>query len=245
MRYAPHLRRATLARRIAAGLPVWAAARGADMPVEEAEALMREPDFRELIDSWGRILALDPEARKQRLLGLANDIIDDALGRGDMRTILFVQRQRQRSQARRPAPARCRRGSAPVVKAVVKAATVSPPEPCVASAPARMAPAAPDIALDIAPDIAIVADRSTPQRPVGGATPRPAAAARPITEDRPAANTETTPVSPPAHPRPAPLHLNTDSRSTDHATVRENLAAALRRKHLREARRGGRWPGGP
>jgi hypothetical protein len=244
MRYAPHLRRAQLARRIAAGLPVWAAARGADMPAEEAEALMREPDFRELVDSWSRILALDPEARKQRLLGLANDIIDDAIGRGDMKTILFVQRQRQR-QARRQAPARCRRGSVHVVKA----ATVSPPEPCVASAPARMAPAAapgiaPDIAPGIAPGIAIAAGRPTPQRPVGSATPRPAAAARPIAEDRPAANAETALVPPPAHPRPAPPHLDTDSRSTDHATIRESLAA-LRRQQLQEARRGGRWPGGP
>ena len=108
MRYALHLHQPEIACRIASGLPLWAAARGSDVPVEEVEALMEEASFREQIGSWAEILRLDPQARKQRLLALANDIIDDALARGDRRAILFVQRESMR-RARRETPARCRR----------------------------------------------------------------------------------------------------------------------------------------
>jgi hypothetical protein len=236
MRSTPHLRRAALARRIAAGLPVWAAARGADMPVEEAEALMREPAFRQMVDSWVDILALDPEARKRRLLSLANDIIDDAIGRGDMRTILLVRRQRLHGEARRHRTGRCRRRPAPAapVKAVAPPASVRSPQARVDAAPAGLAPPA----ATPVPAMAVTAGRSAPERPI--ATLRITPSPEPTTEDRPADRAETAPVASPPCPRPA-----ADSIAADRATIRENLAAALHRKKLRQARGGGRWPGGP
>ena len=45
----PPRQRATLARRIATGLPVWAAARGSNLPAEEVGELMWENEFRSYV----------------------------------------------------------------------------------------------------------------------------------------------------------------------------------------------------
>jgi hypothetical protein len=97
----PPRQRATLARRIAAGLPVWAAARGSNLPAEQVGELIWEPEFRELIGAWAEILDMDPEARKQRLLKLASMVIEEKLNAGCRRTAFFVQRE----YARRRDPA--------------------------------------------------------------------------------------------------------------------------------------------
>ena len=49
MRTIPTRQRVTLARRIAAGLPVWAAAKGSNLPAADVGELMGEPEFRDLI----------------------------------------------------------------------------------------------------------------------------------------------------------------------------------------------------
>ena len=49
MRAIPLRQRATLARRVATGLPVWAAARGSNLPAEDVGEIMWENEFRELI----------------------------------------------------------------------------------------------------------------------------------------------------------------------------------------------------
>jgi hypothetical protein len=94
----PPRQRATLARRIAAGLPVWAAARGSNLPAEDVGQLMGEPEFRELIGAWAEILDMDPEARKERLLKLAGMIVEQKLEEGCRRTALFVQREYARKR---------------------------------------------------------------------------------------------------------------------------------------------------
>jgi hypothetical protein len=92
----PPRQRATLARRIAAGLPVWAAARGSNLPKEAVGELMWEPEFRELIGAWAEILDMEPEARKKRLLLLAATVIEEKLEAGCGRTAFFVQREYRR-----------------------------------------------------------------------------------------------------------------------------------------------------
>jgi hypothetical protein len=94
----PPRQRATLARRIAAGLPVWAAARGSNLPAEDVGRLMGEPEFRELIGAWADILDMEPEARKERLLKLAGMIVEQKLDEGCRRTALFVQREYARKR---------------------------------------------------------------------------------------------------------------------------------------------------
>ncbi len=49
MRSIPPRHRAALARRIAAGLPLWAAARGSAIPAEDVSSLMGEDSFRQLV----------------------------------------------------------------------------------------------------------------------------------------------------------------------------------------------------
>ena len=106
MRAIPPRHRAALARRIAAGLPLWAAARGSAMAAEDVSALMGEPEFRELISAWADIFELDDEARKRRLLTLASMILEDRLERGCDRTAWFVSRQYHRKHGPREALAK-------------------------------------------------------------------------------------------------------------------------------------------
>jgi hypothetical protein len=94
----PPRQRATLARRIAAGLPVWAAAKGSNLPAEEVGQLMGEPEFRELVGGWADILDMEPVARKRRLLMLAGMVIEEKLEAGCGRTALFVQREYARKR---------------------------------------------------------------------------------------------------------------------------------------------------
>jgi hypothetical protein len=89
----PPRRHATLARRIACGLPVWAVARASHLPPEELGALMWEPRFREMVGSWAEIIDMDPEAQKRRLLLLAGLVLEASMAAGDERTALLVQRE--------------------------------------------------------------------------------------------------------------------------------------------------------
>ncbi|HMR34604.1 MAG TPA: hypothetical protein PKA13_13560 [Geminicoccaceae bacterium] len=88
----PPRQRATLARRIAAGFPVWAAAKGSNLPAEDVGFLMGEHEFRELIGAWAEILDMEPEARKTRLERLAHMIIEQKIAEGCPRTAVLVQR---------------------------------------------------------------------------------------------------------------------------------------------------------
>jgi len=106
MRSIPPRHRSALARRIAAGLPLWAAARGSAIPAEQVSDLMGEPEFRELIGAWADIFELDDEARKRRLLTLAAMILEDRLEKGCDRTAWFVSRQYSRRHGPREALAR-------------------------------------------------------------------------------------------------------------------------------------------
>jgi hypothetical protein len=96
MRAIPPRRQATLARRIATGLPVWAAARGSDLPPEEVGALIWESAFREMIGAWAEILEMSPEARRKRLELLAHAVVEEALAERDLKTAHFVQREYRR-----------------------------------------------------------------------------------------------------------------------------------------------------
>jgi hypothetical protein len=106
MRSIPTRNRSAVARRIAAGLPLWAACRGSAIAAEDVSTLMGEPDFRELISAWTDIFELDDEARKRRLLTLASMILEDRLERGCNRTAWFVSRQYNRKHGPREALAK-------------------------------------------------------------------------------------------------------------------------------------------
>ena len=106
MRSIPPRHRAALARRIAAGLPLWAAARGSAIPAEDVAALMGEDSFRQLIAAWSDIFELDDDARRRRLLTLASMILEDRLARDCERTARFVQRQYARKLGPREALAK-------------------------------------------------------------------------------------------------------------------------------------------
>ena len=106
MRSIPPRHRAAVARRIAAGLPLWAAAKGSAIAAEDVSSLMGEDSFRELIAAWTDIFGLDDEARERRLLTLASMILEDRLARDCERTARFVQRQYARRHGPREALAK-------------------------------------------------------------------------------------------------------------------------------------------
>ena len=137
MRTIPIRQRLTLARRIAAGLPVWAAAKGSNLPAADVGDLMSEPEFRDLIGAWGEIFDLSPEARGERLERLAHMVVERRLAMDCGRTAHFILRERHR---RRDPVARLAKGFAQLVdmeKASVErhaaAVPASEPEPVVAA----------------------------------------------------------------------------------------------------------------
>ena len=113
MRTIPPRQRLTLARRIAAGLPVWAAAKGSNLPAAEVGELMSEPEFRDLIGAWSELFYLSPEARGQRLERLAHMVIERRLAMDCGRTAHFILRERHR---RRDPVARLAKGFAQLVE---------------------------------------------------------------------------------------------------------------------------------
>ena len=98
MRSIPPRHRSAVARRIAAGLPLWAAARGSAIPAEDVSTLMGEDSFRQLIAAWTDIFELDDQARERRLLTLASMIIEERLEKRCWRTAHFVQHRCARRQ---------------------------------------------------------------------------------------------------------------------------------------------------
>jgi hypothetical protein len=95
MRTTPHTRRLLLARRLAAGLPPWAVAKGSNLPAEAMEGLLVEQGFAELIGSMAELMAMDEEARLAKLFRLADQIIIGALQRLDLNAALFMRREQK------------------------------------------------------------------------------------------------------------------------------------------------------
>ena len=131
MRTIPIRQRVTLARRIAAGLPVWAAAKGSNLPAADVGELMDEPEFRDLIGAWGEIFDLSPEARSERLERLAHMVVERRIAMDCGRTAHFILRERHR---RRDPVARLAKGFAQLVdmekaRAERHGAAVAAPEP--------------------------------------------------------------------------------------------------------------------
>ena len=83
MRFVPPRLRATLARRIAAGLSPEAAARSTGLTVEVVADLMGEASFRNEIASFSDP-DQPPEVRAKRMQAMAQAIIDKALANGDL-----------------------------------------------------------------------------------------------------------------------------------------------------------------
>ena len=91
-------RQATLARRIATGLPVWAVAEGCGLPRGDVGALMWDPLFREKVGSWAEVLDMEAETRRIRLEGLAKGVVEQALGRDDLRAAFYIKREYARGR---------------------------------------------------------------------------------------------------------------------------------------------------
>ena len=112
MRTIPTRQRVTLARRIAAGLPVWAAAKGSNLPAADVGELMGEPEFRDLIGAWSEIFDLSPEARGERLVRLAHMVVERRIAMDCGRTAHFILREARR---RRDPVARLAKGFSQLV----------------------------------------------------------------------------------------------------------------------------------
>ena len=93
MRSIADTRRLTIARRLAAGMPAWAVARASNIPLEELEALMVEQGFNELVSSMAELMAMDEEARLQKLYRIAQEILAASVIGGDQRACEFMVRQ--------------------------------------------------------------------------------------------------------------------------------------------------------
>jgi hypothetical protein len=94
-RRAPGPTRCRLATRVAAGLSPREAARAEGLPGDEAEALLARPDFARLVQDFRRLAALGREERLARLEALAFDVLEDAIGAGDVRVVLWVLEERR------------------------------------------------------------------------------------------------------------------------------------------------------
>ena len=90
----PHHRRLTVARRLASGHPAWAVARASKMEPEQLEQMMLEPGFGELTASLEELMAMDEEARLQKLYRIAEEIIADAILHRDPFAALYLQYQK-------------------------------------------------------------------------------------------------------------------------------------------------------
>ena len=94
MRSIADTRRLTVARRLAAGMPAWAVARGSNMPLAELESLVVERGFAELVNSMAELMAMDEQARLDRLYRIAQQVLNAAILRSDERACEFMIRQR-------------------------------------------------------------------------------------------------------------------------------------------------------
>src|SRR3954449_4647441 len=128
-RRSPGLTRCRLATRVAAGLSPAQAARAEGLPGDEAEALLARPDFGRLVQDFRDLAALGREERLARLEALAFDVLEDAIGAGDVRVVLWflTERHAGRDPVRRVAEA--------VVRQAERAGAAPTPRP--ASPPAR------------------------------------------------------------------------------------------------------------
>src|SRR3954449_6575466 len=134
-RRSPGLTRCRLGMRVAAGLSPTQAARAERLPADEAEALLARPDFGRLVQDFRNLATLGREERLARLEALAFDVLEDAIGAGDVRVVLWflTERHAGRDPVRRVAEA--------VVRQAERAGTAPPPRPVAPPAPGRRAPA--------------------------------------------------------------------------------------------------------
>jgi hypothetical protein len=94
----PPLDRVVAARRLAAGMSVDAVARACRRPVEAIRELAWDDGFRELVDGWGGLMALEPAALEERLRLLAHAVLEDGIGRGEAEVAIFVVREEIRKR---------------------------------------------------------------------------------------------------------------------------------------------------
>jgi len=125
-RRAPGPTRCRLATRVAAGLSPREAARAEGLPADEAEALLARPDFARLVEDYRDLARLGREERLARLEALAFDVLEDAIGAGDVRVVLWflAERHAGRDPVRRVAEA--------VVRQAERAGAVPAPRPVAA-----------------------------------------------------------------------------------------------------------------
>src|SRR3954452_21840953 len=133
-RRSPGLTRCRLGMRVAAGLSPAQAARAEGLPGDEAEALLARPDFARLVQDFRDLAALGREERLARLEALAFDVLEDAIGGGDVRVVLWSLSERHagRDPVRELAEA--------VVRQAERAGIAPPPRPA-SPAPGRRPPA--------------------------------------------------------------------------------------------------------
>ena len=115
--------------RVAAGMSPAQAARAEGLPGDEAEALLARPDFGRLVQDFRDLAALGREERLARLEALAFDVLEDAIGAGDVRVVLWflTERHAGRDPVRRVAEA--------VVRQAERAGAVPTPRPASPPAP--------------------------------------------------------------------------------------------------------------
>src|SRR5690606_28675741 len=92
----PLRQRDILARRLARGMSAAAAARAAEVKVEDVAVLMKDADFRDLLTSWHQILNADDEARRTRLLALASAVLKEAAAKGDPEALSYLAEEDER-----------------------------------------------------------------------------------------------------------------------------------------------------
>src|SRR5690348_214151 len=122
-RRGPGPTRFRLATRVAAGLSAREAARAEGLPADEAAALLARPYFARLVQDFRRLASLGREERLARLEALAFDVLEDAIGAGDVRVVLWFLSERHagRDPIRRVAEA--------VVRQAERAGTSPPAAP--------------------------------------------------------------------------------------------------------------------
>ena len=138
-RRSPGLARCRLGMRVAAGLSPAQAARAEGLPGDEIEALLARPDFARLVQDFRDLASLPREERLARLEALAFDVLEDAIGAGDVRVVLWFLSERHagRDPVRRVAEAVVRHveraGAAPTPRPAsppVRRPTARHPDPC-------------------------------------------------------------------------------------------------------------------
>ena len=115
------------------------AARAEGLPGDEAEALLARPDFGRLVQDFRDLAALGREERLARLEALAFDVLEDAIGAGDVRVVLWFLSERHagRDPVRRVAEAVVRQAERAGAAPHAAARPAARPSPDAPAAPTR------------------------------------------------------------------------------------------------------------